>query len=532
MSHCLFRLVSALLAVCLLACPVQAEPTPPPGDDVKAVRLVYETQDGQPGRMASTRFTAGDAPIRFYVRGTDISAPLSVQVIASDTTRPVRVTLHRHVWGSAAASGTTGAAGAYAFDGRAYGDVGVQLVSETGALAGGTLVIWQGEPAKPDWAQVYAPQASISEAAGEATTISGPPPEGSPGSSPILYVIAVLLAGIALMVGVLILRRGKARPLALALTFSLGLLLVEPNGWAQTGSGKDPPKPSIPNPFHVDVPVPETPRDKDKDASAGKPDDKSEPAPGKPDGEAPNPFDVPESVGGSTAQEKDKDATAGRPRDAAKPGEETGKAPADSGYAGRLADAEARIAELDRRASANRDEIERLRLLIESDADNEPDPDNLPPLPVSCRPGDIFDDRGMSTREAEEASEGFEACQKCYERPLAEFEEQMLLYERLRVLYRSTDSYVKKVIDTGDKAPKPHYLLENAWAAQKLDLRVTFAKTQQAYDAKLAEFNDQLKITLDEMGECETRYNNNPNWRRTTGLFFYQTMANSYKRGD
>ena len=59
---------------------------------------------------------------------------------------------------------------------------------------------------------------------------------------------------------------------------------------------------------------------------------------------------------------------------------------------------------------------------------------------------------------------------------------------------------MKKVIDTGDKAPKPHYLLENAWAAQKLDLRVTFAKTQQAYDAKLKEFNAKLTVTLDEIG--------------------------------
>jgi len=509
-----------------------AEPTPPPGDEVKAVQLAYETQDGLPGRIASTRFTASDAPTRFYVRGTDISAPLSVQVIAAATARPVRVSLHRHVWGSAEASGTTGRQGAYTFEGRAYGDVGVQLLSETGEPAAGTLVIWQGEPARPDFAQVYAPLTEAGEGAGKAAGQPGEAGGARAATSPIFYLIAALLAVIAVMIGLLMIRRKGAKQLAVACACGLGLLLSAPEGLAQPDPAKDPPKPGIPNPFDVEGPVPSVPRDKDKDASAGKPDDKAEATPGKTDGDPPNPFDVPETAQSSGGRDKDKDATAGRPQDDPKPGEAPKDAPADEGYADRLADAEARIAELDRRASANRDEIERLRLLIESDAENEPDPDNVPPLPVSCRPGDVFETRGMTSREADEASDAFEACQKCYERPLAEFEEQMLLYERLRVLYRSTDSYVKKVIDTGDKAPKPHYLLENAWAAQKLDLRVTFAKTQQAYDAKLEEFNAKLTVTLDEIGECEARYNNNPNWRRTTGLFFYQTMANSYKRGD
>jgi hypothetical protein len=528
----LVRLLYLLLAVLLLAGPAHAEPTPPPGDEVKAVQLAYEARTGQPGRIASTRFTAAEGPVRFYVRGTDISAPLSVQVIAAATARPVKVSLHRHVWGSAEASGTTGAAGIYAFEGRAYGDVGVQLVSETGDPAAGTLVIWQGEPAPPDFSQVYAPLGAAGEAGRDTAAPRTPDSAGAAGSSPVFYLIAALLAAIAVMIGILMMRHGRSRQLALVLACGLGVMVLAPDGWAQSGTDKDPPKPGIPNPFDVEGPVPEVPRDKDKDATAGKPDEKPGEAPGKPGSAPPNPFDVPETADGAGQIDKDKSASAGRPQDAPKPGDETEGAPVDEGYADRLAEAEARIADLDRRASANRAEIERLRLLIESDADNEPDPDNVPPLEVSCRPGDLFDDRGMTNREAEDASEAFEACQKCYERPLADFEAQMLLYEKLRVLYRSTDSYVKKVIDTGDKAPKPHYLLENAWAAQKLDLRVTFAKTQQAYDAKLEEFNAKLTVTLDEIGDCETRFNNNPNWRRTTGLFFYQTMANSYKRGD
>ena len=46
------------------------------------------------------------------------------------------------------------------------------------------------------------------------------------------------------------------------------------------------------------------------------------------------------------------------------------------------------------------------------------------------------------------------------------------------------------------------------------------------------EFNGRLTGILDEIGACETKYNNNPMWRETDGRMFYQTIKASYQRTD
>ena len=135
-------------------------------------------------------------------------------------------------------------------------------------------------------------------------------------------------------------------------------------------------------------------------------------------------------------------------------------------------------------------------------------------------------------RDGDAQWENFERCQQCYAQPLSDLENQLLLYEKLRVYYRSTKDYVNNVITLGDKAPKPHSLIENAWAAHKYAINQTFSKTKQAYDNKLPELNDKLSSILDRIGQCETDYNNNPMWRDTAGIFFLNTMATSYKRTD
>ena len=203
---------------------------------------------------------------------------------------------------------------------------------------------------------------------------------------------------------------------------------------------------------------------------------------------------------------------------------------ADSSYQQRIAEAEQHVQTLSQQVSANRAELERLRLLLEQDRHNEPDADNFPPLPLSCKPPQIEGD-GL-IRDGDAQWENYERCQQCYVQPLADLENQLLLYEKLRVYYRSTKDYVNNVITLGDKAPKPHSLIENAWAAQKYAINLSFSQTKTAYDNKLPELNAKLSSILDRIGQCETDFNNNPMWRQTAGIFFYNTMATSYKRSD
>lgn len=518
-----------------------AAPVAAPGDDTKASKLRLAAKDGEPGRWAraEARLSAGGEK-RYYISGADISAPLSIQVIAQRLDVPVRVTLHRQSWAATEAEGTTGDEGLFRFEGRAYGDVGIRLRTAEGEATRATVLVWQGDPVPPTFLGVYAPPGSARavQAAGgaraprPAPSLASDPAEpngpASGGTSPVMIAILAALVVIAALLGVLVFRRGGAKAASVLAGVSLSIILgfEAAPATAQQADPFDVPKEMQKPPLDAD----KTPRGA-KDAAA-----EGSPSPG---GGAPDPFDV-----------DDKDWKP-PPRDAAaegpKPGEtdpkepfRTSDAPKDGDgsatYRERIEAAEQNARALADQVAANRAELERLRLLVESDRDNEVDPDRVPPMPISCRPPVSAGGDAVMTLDAsaaaDEAWENFEECQQCYREPLAEFERQLVLYERLRVLYSDTSKFVTKVISIGDQAPKPHYLLENAWAAQKTKIRVDFAKTQQAYDAKLEEFNGKLSDILDRIGDCETRLNGNPMWRSTSGTFFYHAMANGYKRTD
>jgi hypothetical protein len=523
-----------------------AEPTAMPGDKVKARQVRLAARGAEPGTWGQARVRlSGNTESRYFVRGLDVSAPLSVQVIAERLDAPVQVSLHRHTWASAHAEGSTGSSGIYRFDGRAHGDVGVKLRSETGERVRATVLFWQGKPVPPSLAAVYAaPGTPRAAQAGMVSPTSGASVTSEAGWLPWVggAAIALLLVGVGVWLG----RRPRsaATPMLLAMALVAGSALgPAPPALAQSGAK---PEQKPPDPF--DVPAGSKPPrsegsskvPKDKDDAAPKP---PAPAADKP----PNPFDVPAGSKPPPApptprEGKDADAAADTSAGGGAAGAEAPPTPESGDYGSRIEAAEAHVRTLASQVADNRAEIERLRLLLESDRDNEPNAAHLPPMPLSCRPPPPRTPAGDSMLSASEsraldeafdaAWEQFEECKRCYDQPLADFEAQILLYEKLRALYGDTKKYVTNVITTGDSLAKPHYLLENAWAAQKLDIRVTFAKTGQAYDAKLIEFNDKLSLILDRIGECETSVNNNPMWRRTSGLFFHQTMANSYKRAD
>lgn len=507
---------------------VRAEPTALPGDKVKAVKLKLAEVAGEPGRWARGEVRLrGDGLKRIFVQGLDVSAPASVQVVGERLDVPVEVTLHRHTWGRAEARGTTGAGGSYRFEGRIFGDLGVGLRSVDGEATRVTVIVWQGEPVPPGFSSVYAAPGTA-----RATAAGMPAPASAESTFSMWAIFAVLVVIAVLLAGLLMRRRGGA---SAALLLGLSLLVPQP----PAGAANDP--------VATDKPLPDRPADKPVDKDGTKQSNSRKDKPVAADEAAPNPFDVPAHSdwkppprdGADEAPKLD-----GSAMDDESPPDEpaVGDAAEGGSYRDRIAAAEQANRDLAAQVERNRAEIERLRFLLESDRDNEPSPANLPPMPLSCRPpapetpagdGVLSPGESEALDDAFDAAwEQFEECKRCYQQPLADFEAQILLYEKLRGIYSGTKKYVTNVITTGDSLAKPHYLLENAWAAQKLDIKVAFAKTGQAYDAKLIELNDKLSLILDRIGECETSVNNNPMWRQTSGLFFHQTMANSYKRSD
>ena len=419
-----------------------AEPMAAPGDKTKAQQLKLAEITGQPGLWHKKQLTlSGNTEQRFFVRGLNPAAPLSVQLITEDITLPVNVSLHRLSWINADYQAAL-QQGLFRFDGRAYGDVGIRIQPQTNSNSNSkaTLLLWQGEPVVKPLVSFYQPPTATATHKGNTT-------DNVKSATQWWHIAVVVLLLVIVVLLVKLLRKPAALGAMFAISVAASGLLTTP---------------------------PLTAQDKD---------------------DKPSPDSSPEAD-----------------------------------YQQRIAAAEQHVQALSEQIAANRTELEQLRLLLEQDRHNEPDADNFPPLPLSCKPPQIDGD-GL-VRDGDAQWENFERCQQCYAQPLQDLENQLLLYEKLRVYYRSTKDYVNNVITLGDKAPKPHSLIENAWAAQKYAINHSFSQTKAAYDNKLPELSAKLSSILDRIGQCETDFNNNPMWRQTSGLFFYNTMATSYKRSD
>ncbi|MCU0760607.1 MAG: hypothetical protein MUF07_15610 [Steroidobacteraceae bacterium] len=556
-SRCSLALVAAgwLGLAAGLVAPAAAEPVAAPGDETKAARLKLAAKRGEPGQWARAEARlAADGERRYYIGGANVSAPLSIQVIAERRDVPIQVSLHRQSWAVVEAEGTTGAAGLYRFEGRAYGDVGIRLRAAGDRATRATVLVWQGEPVPPPLQAVYAPPDSARVAAamaaggvatrpasagattaasgaGAATGAGGAAPAAAGGTSPVMLAILGALVVIAGLLAVLVFRRGGAKAATALAALSLALAFAATPGPARA---------QAPDPFEVPKELQKPPLDADKTPRGPK---SAEPKPkddvkskddAKP-AEADRRAGRAEDARGSDVP-KDPFRPSDAPKDGDGDGDGGGGGDGSGSYRERIEAAEQSARDLATQVAATRAELERLRMLLESDRDNETDPDRFPPMPISCRPPRFAGGDGVMTPSQSEAIdaawENYEECTQCYREPLADFERQLELYERLRVLYSDTSKFVTKVIAVGDQAAKPHYLLENAWAAQKTKIRVDFAKTQAAYDAKLEEFNGRLSEILDRIGACETELNDNPMWRKTSGTFFYHATVNAYRRTD
>ncbi|WP_166839056.1 hypothetical protein [Rheinheimera pleomorphica] len=505
-------LLAAALYTFTLA--VNAQPMAAPGDKTHAVQLKLAAVPDKPGLWQKHEFSIKeDKEQRFYVRGLNPAAPLSIQLISADPTLAATISLHRLSWMKAEHQASL-QGGDFNYSGRAYGDVGIRIRPHADTSSKATLLIWQGEPvAKPLVSFYNRPSAD--------TTQQQRPHADSSVQWWQLAVVA-LLASIAFLL-FRHLKKPAANAVLAAALVSAMLVVASPPLSAQD-KDKEKPKPAAtaqpaPDPYEIPAdakPAATEPMDKNKAASAT-PDDKDKARVTDNAGSAPK-DDV-------AAVPKDNTDADSKPDTAVDASSE----PAAE-YSDRLAQAEQRIADLAQQVDNNRAELERLQYLLEQDRQNEPDADNFPALALSCKPPQIDGD-GL-IRDGDAQWENFERCQQCYAQPLQDLENQLLLYEKLRVYYRSTKDYVNNVITLGDKAPKPHSLIENTWAAQKYAINQTFSKTKQAYDNKLPELNNKLSSILDRIGQCETNFNDNPMWRQTSGLFFYNTMAISYKRSD
>jgi hypothetical protein len=510
---------------------VVAQPTELGEKKIRSAELKLGETTERPGREVRQRGRVSDKPKRFHVKGLTVMAPTLVALVAHDRDAPVQARLFRHVWGEPVRTGETGNEGVWIFEGRIHDTLGLEILAPGDKPAGYDLVIWQGERIGPAFSNIFMP---INDTAAA--------PDASGGDGLPLWLFLLLGAIVALLALVLFKQFRGTTLMLLVVVLAAGVSTPWPSH-AQADPAGTPPNPfeipkdakpadvepdrdlpsgdkpgEAPNPF--DIPKDAKPADVEPDRDL--------PTGDKP-GETPNPFDIPKDTDPPDAP--DVDATAGGTDGRDEP------TPQDS-REGRLSDVDARIDALNNELRDNRTRIQELEFLIEQDRENVPDPDRLPPLPLSCFDAPPPGGGGSSVRMEREdvgsaSDEAFAErhdCQRCFLDEMDGIEELMGLYEQLRIIYTNTMTFRDRAYIVGDALAGSHQLSGLMWARQKADIEQSVSGMQAAYDAKLEEFNTRLAGHLDRLGECEMQYGGDPRWRRIEGQLFYHGIANAYRR--
>ena len=149
-----------------------------------------------------------------------------------------------------------------------------------------------------------------------------------------------------------------------------------------------------------------------------------------------------------------------------------------------------------------------------SQQDGPWDPDYTPPgspeVPTSCPP------KGE--------------CGPCYEKAYGDLTAVRIRFEKLRVLYGTTNAWVTKALSFGDGASGVSGYAALAWQTERRKIEQSVKSLEGSYDAKYVELIGMIKEALDEIGGCEAQFHNNPDWYNRFGYMFHTFMADRYRR--
>lgn len=158
---------------------------------VRSYKLELKKMDGvERGKTAVVKGEAGDTPHRFLVDGLNMNMPMVVLVRPLRENDEVSVRLTKYGWNEPLREGTAKGE-PLAFKFRTEGEF--QIAVSAGKPTPYRLLVWAGEEVKPELRPVVI-KASEYEGA-------------SSGISPVMWVIAAALVAIAILLGVLVMRR-------------------------------------------------------------------------------------------------------------------------------------------------------------------------------------------------------------------------------------------------------------------------------------------------------------------------------------
>ncbi|PPB80788.1 hypothetical protein LV82_01520 [Albidovulum inexpectatum] len=137
-------LFGGLLAMLLMAGQAQADLLEAAETAAPMQRLELASDAELGGRSVLVTGAADPTGQRYHVSKVDVMSPIVVKVLADDIEKPIEVSLHRVIWQSADAAGTTGPDGIFDFTGRIDDEFGIWLRADEPSAY--HLLVWIGDP--------------------------------------------------------------------------------------------------------------------------------------------------------------------------------------------------------------------------------------------------------------------------------------------------------------------------------------------------------------------------------------------------
>jgi len=433
-------------------------------DDPEPTHIEFQP-DGQLGEQVGRMEGVVDSKgRRFFLGGLNVMSPLIIQVFAKDETKPIDVSMHRYFWKTSEEKGRTDAAGDWGYIGRVHDEVGIELRSSEPSEF--YILAWQGAALEPSFASAaFAP----TDTGGSARSASAP-------TSWLIGLMVLLIVGAGAAVGMARRRRSAAAALLVLIT----------------------------------VLVPTAARASDFESRLANAEARVEQLNSLVNAHYQEAIELDEIVTDDIAANSEEiEALWGRrEEDALAINSFIDRCVAY--YRGLLSSLEELSLTTASEIAGLQASIDALTLLVEEDRRAIPDSTlgGIAPMPSRC----IADDD----------------CRRCSSEAVTRLEGRLANYERLRVIYQTTNTYVERMTALGDAKSGWHQLEQAAWYAAKQKIVESQIGLQTAYRNKFDEFNRDLQSILQDVGRCEAQYGFD-DWYNRQGVFFYNNIISSYR---
>jgi len=121
-------------------------------------------------------------------------------------------------------------------------------------------------------------------------------------------------------------------------------------------------------------------------------------------------------------------------------------------------------------------------------------------------------------------------CGACFEDAQGKLNAVRVRFEKLRVVYGSTKSWIAKALSFGDTAAGAFGIGGLAWQTERRKVEASVANLDAAYDGKYTELMQALEDAMKAIESCEAHHFDEPDWYNRFGFMYYSFMADRYRR--